>query len=168
MLHTKSKFLLLQLSITIVLRSFIIKSEGCLLFSREKGRSNNTKNVLVWAQWINYSNTVHQTVSKLVWGKLSAHSVKTHWWPNYWLNCWRSSCYTELLSNHISKCLLDLNCVACLRNNNHNEASTQQSLNFDENQTKQAMKFQITLNKDALYSKELFYIVHLQYDTFHN
>ena len=49
-------------------------------------------------------------------------------------------------------------CCLCLDNNNHNEANKQQSLSFNENQTKHETESQIICYKDALYSKQLFHI----------
>jgi len=51
---------------------------------------------------------------------------------------------------------------------NRNEANKQQSLNFDENQAEQETEPQITHYKGALYSKQLFYVVHLHCDSFHS
>jgi len=53
-------------------------------------------------------------------------------------------------------------CCLGLHNNNRNEVNKQQSLNFDKNQAEQETESQITYYKDALYSKQLFYVVHLQ------
>ena len=50
--------------------------------------------------------------------------------------------------------------------NNRNKANKQQRINFDKNQAKQATESQITCCKGELYSKQLFYVVHLQCDPF--
>ena len=63
----------------------------------------------------------------------------------------------------------ELNCAVCVYIiiANHNEPNKQQNLNFDKNQAEREAKSQITRYKDALYSKQLSCVVHLQCDPFH-
>ena len=53
-----------------------------------------------------------------------------------------------------------------LHNTNCNEVITRQSLNIGQYQPEQTTESQLTIYKGALHSKELFYIVYLQYDSF--